>query len=426
MDDGELLNRYVAAGSEEAFGSLVERNLPLVYSVALRKTNNPSMAEDVTQVVFIILAKKAHEFSKDIILAGWLHRTAYHVSMKVLVKECRRRRREEKAVQMQTIGQDADWESLSPVLDDALAQLGEAERSAVVMRYFQNRSFQEVGDALGVSDDTAQKKVSRSVDKLRKIFYRRGVAISTVGFAGLTATRAAQFAPETLAERIIPAALKGTGVSSAVHALLVESIKPVLTLKLVGAWTAATAAGLAVIAWAAHPIGPHATAAHHPLPQSSEPPLALQQPTAPLSVSEPKVIGPETNDPAASRVVLQTPAPIPAAEISVPPVKVVTSQPPVTPLVAQPNITAPVPSPVSSYLPPVVVQNPAPVPDPIRQDFSSPTPNGTYQGPPIILPQYGGYGISVQKRGSNPAPAQQANPPPPSMPTTSGTIRRRF
>src|SRR5206468_781516 len=120
---------------------------------------------------------------------------------------------------MQTVEEDADWESLAAVLDDALAELGEAERSAVVLRYFQNRSFREVGKALGTSDDTAQKKVSRSVEKLRRIFFRRGVAISLTGFAGLTATRAAQFAPETLAGRVIPAALKDTGVSSSVYAL---------------------------------------------------------------------------------------------------------------------------------------------------------------------------------------------------------------
>src|SRR6476660_2296381 len=141
MDDGELLKRYVAAGSAEAFRLLVERNLPLVDSAALRKTNNRPMAEDVTQVVFIILAKKAHELSKGTILAGWLHRTTWHVSMKALVTECRRRQRELMAAQTQTSEPYTDWESLAPVLDDALAQLGGVERSAVVLRYFQNRSL---------------------------------------------------------------------------------------------------------------------------------------------------------------------------------------------------------------------------------------------------------------------------------------------
>src|SRR5216110_1796406 len=89
---------------------------------------------------------------------------------------------------------------------------------------FKNRSFRDVGKALGVSDDTAQKKVSRSVDKLRRVLLKRRVAISLAAFAGLTATRAAQFAPATLAGRVVPAALKDTGVSGSVYALLEESI----------------------------------------------------------------------------------------------------------------------------------------------------------------------------------------------------------
>ena len=101
MDDGELLKRYAMAGSEKAFRQIVERNVPLVYSAALRKTGNRSVAEDVTQVVFIILAKKARELSKGIILAGWLYRTTYHIATKAMVKEYRRRQREQEALKMQ-------------------------------------------------------------------------------------------------------------------------------------------------------------------------------------------------------------------------------------------------------------------------------------------------------------------------------------
>ena len=251
MDDGELLKRYVAAGSEEAFRLLVERNVPLVFSAALRKTGNRSMAEDVTQVVFIILAKKAPRLSKGTVLAGWLHRTTHYISTKALLKEYRRRQREQKAVQMQTEDDEKDWESLAPVLDDALAELGEAERGAVLMRYFQNRSFREVGKVLGVSDDTAQKKVSRSLDKLRRFLFRRGVAISLTTFTGLAATRAAQFAPETLAGRVVPAALKDSDVSNSVHTLLQEALRPELTVKTVAGWTAAAAVGVAIAMWAA-------------------------------------------------------------------------------------------------------------------------------------------------------------------------------
>jgi RNA polymerase sigma factor (sigma-70 family) len=423
MDDGELLKRYVAAGSEEAFRLLVERNLPLVYSAALRKTNNRSMAEDVTQVVFIILAKKAHELSKGTILAGWLHRTTWHVSMKALVAECRRRQREEKAVQMQTAEQDADWESLAPRLDDALAQLGEAERSAVVLRYFQNRSFIEVGKALGVSDDTAQKRVSRSVDKLRKMLFKRGVAISVATFGGLLATRAAQFAPETLAARVIPAALQDTGVSSSVYALLEESIKPVLTLKVAGAWATAAALGIALAGWIAH-VSARPDAPSSPLIQKPATPQVRSEPAPPAPASEPKV----------STVVVQNPAPAKPVPAIVPPVaKMATSQPPATQMVVRPKAVpaAPLPSP-NPVVPqnPAVAQNPPPPADPPLSVADPLTANdGPYQGHEIFLPQNRMYSIIFSNRGTSVppqfvVPPQRTSPQPPSR--NSGTVRRRL
>jgi RNA polymerase sigma factor (sigma-70 family) len=427
MDDGELLKRYVAAGSEEAFRSLVERNLPLVYSAALRKTNNRSMAEDVTQVVFIILAKKAHELSKGTILAGWLHRTAWHVSMKALVTECRRRQREEKAVQMQTAEQDADWESLAPLLDDALAQLGDAERSAVVLRYFQNRSFIEVGKALGISDDTAQKKVTRSVDKLRKFLFKRGIAISVVGFVGLMATRAAQFAPETLAERVIPAALKDAGVSSTVYALLQEAIKPALTLKVAGAWAAAAAVAIALTAWAAKSSAPPEVPSSRRVVQESAPQQPTQQPTAAVSAAL-------EEEPKPTTVVVQNPAPVPlkpVVNMPAPVTKTATSQPPVTQAVVR---ATPIPQAPTPVLNPPVAQNPSALSqEPLSFDVNSlNVGDGSYpaSASDIVPLQNRMYPITFSNRGTAAPPpriipSQRISPQPSAPPKSSGTIRRR-
>jgi len=241
MDDAELLQRYALEGSDEAFRMLLQRNVPLVYSAALRKTGDPSLAEDVTQVVFIILAKKAQKLSKRTILAGWLHRTTHHAATKAVRKEHRRREREKQAVQMQIAEADSEWQALAPLLDDAIAQLGELDRSALLLRYFQNRSFEEVGRALRMSDDTAQKRVSRSIQKLRRILGRSGVAVPIVTLGSLAGTHAAQFAPGHLASRVAAAALREQGVSSSVYSLLERSIRPLFWPKILGGAFAALA-----------------------------------------------------------------------------------------------------------------------------------------------------------------------------------------
>ncbi len=355
MDDGELLKRYAVAGSEEAFRLLVERNVPLVYSAALRKTGNPSMAEDVTQVVFIILAKKARQLSKGTVLAGWLHRTTYHITTKALIKESRRRQREQKAVQMQTVEENEEWEKLAPVLDDALAELNEADRSAVLLRYFQNRSFRDVGKALGVSDDTAQKKVSRSLDKLRRILFRRGMAISISAFAGLTATRAAQFAPENLALRVSTAALGGT-VATPVYTLLQNAIQPALWPNAIAGWAAGAALIVATMIlaaqfWFGYNRG-------HSTPDGI--------PSSRRIMRNPSPSQAQAQVPASNRVAtetrLTTASTIRAPVPPVTPSNVVTT---VKPAVAQPTIPKavlpPPPVPQPAY-PPAAITSPDPVP----------------------------------------------------------------
>jgi RNA polymerase sigma factor (sigma-70 family) len=244
MDDAELLQRYALEGSDEAFRLLLQRNVPLVFSAALRKTGDRSLAEDVTQVVFIILAKKARRLSKRIILAGWLHRTTHHAATKAVRKEYRRREREKAAVQMQISEADSEWKTLAPLLDDAIAQLGELDRSALLLRFFQNRSFDEVGRALGMSDDTAQKRVSRCILKLRRILGRRGVSVPLVTLSSLAGTHGAQFAPGDLASQVATTALRDKGVSSSVYSLLERSIRPVFWPKILGG----TFGGLALVA----------------------------------------------------------------------------------------------------------------------------------------------------------------------------------
>jgi len=171
--DAQLLGEYAEHGMEGAFTEIVARHTNLVYSAALRQVDSPDIAAEVAQCVFVGLAQGARSLSgrlaENASLAGWLCRSARNVSLNLRRDEFRRHSRERLAMEdLNPISETApDWERLRPVLDDAMSELIEAEYDALVMRFFRNQDFRSVGLALGVSADTAQKRVSRAVDKLR-------------------------------------------------------------------------------------------------------------------------------------------------------------------------------------------------------------------------------------------------------------------
>jgi RNA polymerase sigma factor (sigma-70 family) len=207
----QLLKAYVKDKSDSAFQELVARYLNLVYSAAMRLLNGDAhAAQDVTQTVFLELARKARTFPSDIQLGGWLYRTACFAASNHRRGEQRRMAREQKAVEMNMLHDDSDhsWRQLSPHLDDALTKLTAEDRDAIVLRFFERQDFRAIGAALGIADTTAQKRVSRALDKLRGLFAEQGVRLSVAVLTGLLATHAVLAAPPNLVQTVASTVLQ--------------------------------------------------------------------------------------------------------------------------------------------------------------------------------------------------------------------------
>src|SRR6266516_3643400 len=170
LDDSVLLKEYVEHGSEEAFATLVARHVNKVYSIALRHTRNAHQAEEITQAVFVILARKSRQLGKRVILSGWLCRTARLSAVTFVRSEIRRSRREQEA-QMQNLLNESEsevWPQIAPLLDAAMAGLSQADQDAVALRFFDGKSMKEIGAALGASEDAGQSRGGKTAELLHQ------------------------------------------------------------------------------------------------------------------------------------------------------------------------------------------------------------------------------------------------------------------
>jgi RNA polymerase sigma factor (sigma-70 family) len=191
--DLDLLREFARGNSQDAFSEIVRRHLNLVYSAALRQVRSPQLAEEVAQSVFADLARVAATPSSPQTLTPWLYAVTRRTAIDAIRKESRRQLREQTAMEMNNMNATAnDWTQIEPLLDDAMAALDETDRSAILLRYFENKNLREVGEALGASEDAAQKRVSRAVERLREYFSKSNVTIGAGGLAVLISANAVQ------------------------------------------------------------------------------------------------------------------------------------------------------------------------------------------------------------------------------------------
>ena len=223
--DWELISRYVRDHADDAFAAIVERHVDLVYSAALRQVRTPQLADEVAQSTFIDLARSAAELAPDTILSAWLYRVASRTAVDVIRRESRRQRREQIAHDLAAMNAPpTDWGHIEPLLDEAMNALGESERTSLLLRYFENQSLRDVGRALGISEDAAQKRVTRALERLRLLFAGKGCSIGASGIAGAIAANAIHAAPAGLSTAVATAAVAGSALAAATVMMVTKTI----------------------------------------------------------------------------------------------------------------------------------------------------------------------------------------------------------
>lgn len=225
--DQQLLREYARRRSETAFAHFVERHIDFVYSAARRTLPDAELAKDVTQLVFLAAAKNASSLAEHPFLTGWLHRTTRNLAAKAIRSQVHRRVREQEAATMKELlspENEPGWEQISSELDVGIAELRNEERDALLLRYFERKSAREIGTVLGISEQAAQKRVNRAVDRLRAFFAERGVAVGTSSMAALLAAHGVEAAPAGLAATVSASVIVAAGAQTSAILTLTKAI----------------------------------------------------------------------------------------------------------------------------------------------------------------------------------------------------------
>jgi len=249
--DAELLQSYARDQNERAFAELVQRHLGLVYSAALRRTGGRShLAGEIAQKVFCDLARKAAALTKHPVLTGWLYRSTRYAALDAIRAEMRRLKLAQSFVTMPDFSsgpeQPVDWEQLRPVLDEAMDQLRESDRTLMLLRFFNGLSFAEVGARLGLNENTARMRTERALDALRGHLIKRGVTSTSAALGLLLTNQAFATAPTGLATTVTAAGLAATTAATGSASIVATLYMSKITIP---ALSAVLAAGLTTLVW---------------------------------------------------------------------------------------------------------------------------------------------------------------------------------
>jgi RNA polymerase sigma factor (sigma-70 family) len=248
--DSELIDDY-CRGSLEGLAALIHRHVDLVYAVALRRTGDPGMADDVTQAVFIVLARKARLLRSHPTVAGWLIVVTRHVARAAVRARARRVRHEHAAARPEVIAMNDHHAELAGLLDDALARLRSEDRDAIALRYLQSLSFADVGHALGITEEAARKRVSRGIERLRESFAQRGTGLNISEFTAALGAFAAPPAPAATVAKLLTwpqVAPSSSAISLSKGVLRMFAFKQYAMLSAVVLLVLSLIAGVAVLA----------------------------------------------------------------------------------------------------------------------------------------------------------------------------------
>jgi len=220
-EETQLLREYLTTRSQDAFRRLVDRYVNLVHAAARRQVGDGDLARDVTQAVFLVLAEKAADLRHDRPLSAWLLQVTRYASANAVRARARRARHEQRAAQMATTTTTTDeqsnseWQRLSPLLDEGMGRLRAKDRDVLLLRFFEQKTAREVAEAMGISEDAAEKRIARAIVKLRDFFQRRGVAVTLVALTATLAAHSAEAAPIGLTTTIASSAASAVAPSAA-------------------------------------------------------------------------------------------------------------------------------------------------------------------------------------------------------------------